>query len=132
MNNPVPASGTCPSNESGPATPRTYAWTDDDRRVTGTLEDYARSYELAADESLPGRELSTEVRASDAAYQVRIEALSAVPDDDGCWPVRLSVPGEQVTVSVWALTCPCPLAAGVPIPAAWTEPEPGSADEGLN
>jgi hypothetical protein len=109
---------------------RTYAWMDDGRLVTGTLADYARAYALAADESLPAREISTEVRTWDAGYHVRAEALAAAPDDDGCWPIRLSVPGEQVTVSVWALTCPCPPAPGGPASAGWPTPEPWPAYEG--
>lgn len=112
--------------------PRTYAWTADDRLVTGTLADYARSWAASRDESLPGSEVSSEIRTWDAAYPVRTEALTATPDDDGCWIIRLSVPGERATVRVWALTCPA-LDAAPPLraaQAAWPVPDPGPSYEG--
>lgn len=108
------------------AAPRTYTWTEDGRAAAGTLADYARSYARLA---VPGAGLSAEVRTPHAAYPVRAEVLAAVPGADGSWPVRLSVPGEQVTVRARAaVTLPCAEArpAAFALPAGPRRP-PGDA-----
>jgi hypothetical protein len=121
------------------ALPRTYTWLDGDQTCTGTLADYAESFAISHDESLPAAgELAESIRdtAQDTIYTVQAVCLDGTPDQDGCWLVGLSVPGEQVTVPVWALSQPFPPADAEeePIPAcpadvhawmqqaAWTSP----------
>jgi hypothetical protein len=103
------------------ALPRTYTWLDGGRTCTGTLADYAESFAISHDESLPAGELAESIRdtAQDTVYTVQAVCLDETPDQDGCWLVRLSVPGEQVTVTVWALSQPFPPAGAEagPVPA---------------
>ncbi|MGH3193093.1 MAG: hypothetical protein ACRDOL_38745 [Streptosporangiaceae bacterium] len=92
------------------AVPRVYTWLDGEQRCTGTLADYAASFAVDRDESLPGGDLATAIRdtSQGTLHMVRAVCLEDAPDRDGCWQVRLSVPGEQVTVAVWALSQPFP------------------------
>lgn len=105
------------------ALPRTYTWLDGGQTCTGTLADYAGSFAAGHDESLPAGELAQSIRDTaegGAVYTVRAVCLDDTPDQDGCWPVRLSVPGEQVTTTVWALSQPFPPAGAddeEPVPA---------------
>lgn len=105
------------------AAPRTYTWTEDGRAAAGTLADYARSYARPA---FPGTGLSAEVRTPHGAYPVRAEVLAAVPGADGSWPVRLSVPGEQVTVRARAAAA-AHRAAAFAIPAEPRRPPDDAA-----
>jgi len=88
----------------GQAEPRQYVWLwqEAGQLVIGTLAQYAEAFATEHDDSLPSQGLSEELRTWDATYEVTAEPLADKPDHDGCWPVRLSVPGEQVTTRVWA------------------------------
>ena len=88
----------------GQAEPRQYVWLwqEAGQLVIGTLAQYAEAFATEHDDSLPSQGLSEELRTWDATYEVTAEPLADKPDHDGCWPVRLSVPGEQVTARVWA------------------------------
>jgi len=106
------------------------SWGDGDGEVcTGTLASYAEAFELAHDESLPAPELSPVIRAWDAGYPaltVQAACLDHSPGQDGCWLVRLSVPGEEVTVRVWALSQPFPR---LPFPPAGRPAEDTAAGD---
>ena len=82
-------------------TPRQYAWEQGDGQASGTLADYAEAFTRVKDASLPDTGIGTELRDGTQIYPVVAEGLATTPDEDGYWPVRLSVPGEEVTVRVW-------------------------------
>lgn len=83
------------------ATPRQYTWDEDGTPARGTLADYAAAFARANDTAFPGADLSTEVQSGGTAYPVQSEALAARPDEDGSRAIRLSVPGEEVTIRTW-------------------------------
>jgi len=88
----------------GRAQPRQYIWrlAETGQLVAGNLAWYGRDFATEHDDSLPSRGLGEELRTWDAAYELTVEPLASKPDEEGCWPVRLSVPGEAVTTRVWA------------------------------
>jgi len=88
--------------------PRLYVWHEGIELSTGTLADYGQAFEIAHDDSLPTGDISEEIRTWDADFPVQAWCLDDKPDRDGCWPVRLSVPGEQVTVHIWSCSQPFP------------------------
>jgi hypothetical protein len=101
--------------ECASAEPRRYVWQESGDLGSGTLADYAQAWVMAHDDSLPGDSLGGELRTWDVSYQVMAGSLAPQPDDDGCWRIRLSVPGEEATIRVRSAAEPAPPA--YPLPA---------------
>jgi hypothetical protein len=93
------------TQECASAEPRLYVWLESGTLTTGTLAGYGRAWALAHGDSPPGAGLGDELRTWDASYpvQIQVEGRDDNRGQDGCWPVRVSVPGEQVTVRARSL-----------------------------
>jgi hypothetical protein len=88
----------------GQAEPRQYVWLwqEAGQLATGTLPPVRRGLRHRARRLAPITGPQRGAPPWGATYEVAVEPLADKPDQDGCWPVRLSVPGEQVTTRVWA------------------------------